>query len=155
MSIDLTGRGRRTWLVGALLVSACLNVALVSFITARVFAASEQPLVLRTPQQLFGLLEERLPPSDAALLKDIRAAKAKDVTAARDDLRRARLQVLAVLVRKDFDAAAFRTAMQSIRDGRSRLTDVTLDIIAETIEKMSPQTRQGLVERFRLRDQEP
>jgi uncharacterized membrane protein len=155
MSNHVTGRGRRTWLLVALLVSACLNVALVSFITARVFAAGEQPLVLRTPQQLFGLLEERLPPADAALLKDIRAAKAKDVAAARDDLRRARLQVLAVLVRKEFDAAAFRTAMEGIREGRGRLTDVTLEIITETVEKMSPQTRQGLVERFRLRDQEP
>lgn len=155
MSNAITGRGRRTGLVVALAVSACLNVGLVSFIAARVYAAPEQPLVLRTPQQLFGLLEERLPPADAAVLKDIRAAKDKDLAAARDDLRRARLQVLATLVRRDFDPAAFRAAMAGIRDGRARVTDVTLDIITGTVERMSPQTRQGLVERFRLRDQDP
>lgn len=153
-SAAASGRRRKTAILIALVISVSLNVGFAAFIAARVWAAPVQPVILRTPQQLFDLLDEKLPPADAVILRDILATRSADLEAAREARQRARVNIIMALVRPDFDAGAFRAAMKEVRAARGRVADVTLDVIEETVVKISPQTRKELVARFRSRFRE-
>ena len=135
----------------ALLLSTCLNIGFASFIAVRVWSAEPTPIMVQTPQALFGLLEARLPPEDAAIFKDIVRAQEAELHAARGEQQRARLRIVAVVAQRDLDAGAFRSAMKQLRDARARTTAVTFDIIEQTMERISPQTRLNLLAQYRLR----
>jgi uncharacterized membrane protein len=141
----------RRMLPVALVLSTCLNIGFASFIAVRIWSAESTPIIVQTPQALFGLLEARLPAEDAAIFKDIVREQEAELRAARSDQQHARLRVVAAVAQRDLDPGAFRSAMKELRDARSRTTAVTFDIIERTMERISPQTRLNLLAQYRLR----
>lgn len=136
-----------------LIASICLNVALASYIAVNLQApepATELPL-LRNAQQLIKTLEDRLPARDAEILHEVYRTRQPELLAARAAYQHARAHVIVVAAQPNLDREQFRAAISDVRDKRIRLGDLVTDIVQDTVERISPETRQKLVDRFRLR----
>jgi uncharacterized membrane protein len=134
-----------------LLASICLNIALVAYIAVNLQANEPELPALRNAQQLIRALEDRLPARDAEVLREVYRTRQPDVLAARAAYQQARMHAIVVAARRDLDREEFRAAINDVRDKRIRLGDLVTDIVQDTVERISPETRQKLVERFRLR----
>lgn len=133
-----------------LIGSLCVNVALGAFVAAQLFKAGPSRAAQMNPQRLVALLEQRLPPDDAAHLREVYQAKESDLAAARAAHQRARFHTLSLLAAPELDKEALRTAIADTRVQRQRIGDILTDIIETTFERMNPQTRRNLVLRFRI-----
>jgi len=134
-----------------LLASICLNIALASYVVVSLRAPEPEFPVLRSAQQALSLLEQRLPAGDADVLRETYRTREPELAAARAAYQQARARAVVLAAQHDLDRDAFRAAIKDIREKRIRLGDLVTDIVENTVERLSPETRRKLVDRYRSR----
>jgi uncharacterized membrane protein len=135
-----------------LFCSLFLNVVLGSYVAVQGLVAQPQRLPPRGPQQMVARLAERLPPSDAAILREAYLAKEAEILAAEMAAQRARTRTMEILGRPELDMAALRAAAKEMGEHRRRIGELVFETITETMQHISPEARQKLVrEEFRPR----
>jgi uncharacterized membrane protein len=150
---------RRSWarLVpsGGGLVLFCslfLNVVLASYVAVQALVALPQRPPPRGPQQIITRLADRLPPSDAAILREAYLSREAEILAAEMAGQRARTRITEILGRPELDVDALRAASKDMRAQRNRIGELVSETITETMQHISPEARQKLVrEEFRRR----
>ncbi len=135
-----------------LFCSLFLNVVLGSYVAVQALVAQPQRSPPRGPQQMVARLAERLPPSDAAILREAYLAKEAEILAAEMAAQRARTRTMEILGRPELDMAALRAAAKEMGEHRRRIGELVFETITETMQHISPEARQKLVrEEFRPR----
>ena len=150
---------RRSWgrlaPSGTALVLFCslfLNVVLGSYVAVQALVALPQRPPPRGPQQIIARLADRLPPSDAAILREAYLAREAEILAAEMAGQRARARMTEILGRPELDIDALRTASRDMRAQRNRIGELVSEAITETMQHISPEVRQKFVrEEFRRR----
>jgi Spy/CpxP family protein refolding chaperone len=150
---------RRSWArlapSGTALVLFCslfLNVVLGSYIAVQALVAQPQRPPQRGPQQMVARLAERLPPSDAAILREAYLAREAEILAAEMAAQRARARLTEILGRPELDLEALRAASKEMRAQRNRISELISETLDETMQRIAPEARQKLVsEEFRRR----
>jgi hypothetical protein len=150
---------RRSWSrlapSGTTLVLFCslfLNVVLGSYIAVQALVAQPQRLPPRGPQQMIARLAERLPPGDAAILREAYLAREHEILAAEMATQRARARITEILGRPELDLEALRAASKEMRTQRSRIGELISEVFDETMQRIAPEARQKLArEEFRRR----
>ena len=160
MTMITNGQGSR-WSWGRLapsgtsLVLFCslfLNVVLGSYVAVQALVAQPQRLPPRGPQQMVARLAERLPPSDAAILREAYLAREAEILAAEMAGQRARTRITEILGRPELDVDALRAASKDMRAQRNRIGELISEALDETMQRIAPEARQKLVrEEFRRR----
>jgi len=140
---------------GTALVLFCslfLNVVLASYVAVQALVALPQRPPPRGPQQIIARLADRLPPSDAAILREAYLSKEAEILAAEMAGQRARARMTEILGRPELDIDALRTASRDMRAQRNRIGELVSEAITETMQHISPEVRQKFVrDAFRLR----
>jgi uncharacterized membrane protein len=150
---------RRSWarLVpsGGGLVLFCslfLNVVLASYVAVQALVALPQRPPPRGPQQMITRLADRLPPSDAAILREAYLSRETAILAAELAAQRARVRMTEILGRPELDIDALRAATKEMRAQRNRVGELVSETVTETMQHISPEARLKLVrEEFRRR----
>jgi uncharacterized membrane protein len=140
---------------GTALVLFCslfLNVVLASYVAVQALVAQPQRPSPRGPQQMVARLAERLPPSDAAILREAYLAREAEILAAEMAGQRARARMTEILRRPELDLEALRAASKEMRAQRNRISELISEVLDETMQRIAPEARQKLVrEEFRRR----
>jgi hypothetical protein len=143
---------RRSWArlapSGTALMLFCslfLNVVLGSYVAVQALVAQPQRSPPRGPQQMVARLAERLPPSDAAILREAYLAREAEIVAAEMAGQRARARITEILGRPELDVEALRTASKEMRAQRNRIGELISETLNEAMQRIAPEARQKLV----------
>ena len=134
-----------------LLCSLLLNTVLGSYLAVQVLIADPQPLGLRPPQQTLATFAEQLPGKDAEILREILRAKAPQFLATQAATQRVRARVVAVLARPELDMDMLRLAFKDLIEKRANMGGLVIETTIEAMGRISPESRQKLVDRYRSR----
>jgi uncharacterized membrane protein len=126
-----------------LLGSLFLNVVLGSYVAVQALIA-EPRRPPGGPQQMLARLVERLPPADAAIVREAYLAKEPDILAAEMASQRARARAKEIVGRPELDMDALRVAAKDIGEQRMRLRELVFGLMIETMQHISPETRMKL-----------
>ncbi|MGE5539368.1 MAG: periplasmic heavy metal sensor [Gemmatimonas sp.] len=143
MMSDRPRNGRR-WRI-ALLASVALNLLLAGVIGVWV----ARPMFRGpAPQPEFGRvidrMANRLPDSDAAVLRRAYDAHREEIARLGQNVRRTRERVRAALRADPFDAGALAAAMGEMRAARNGVEDAIQSVMREGAAEMSPEGRRTL-----------
>jgi len=133
---------------GTALVLFCslfLNVVLASYVAVQALVALPQRSPPRGPQQIIARLADRLPPSDAAILREAYLSKEAEILAAEMAGQRARARMTEILGRPELDIDALRAASRDMRAQRNRIGELISEVLDETMQRIAPEARQKLV----------
>ncbi len=140
---------RRSWL---LIVSLCLNIALVPVIAAVVIRALHRDTAIGSG----GVLAPRsvmaaIPDERAPIQKVIDAHSAK-ITALRQASIRTRREAFAVLAAPDYTPEKFAAALAAVTDADHALEAESVAMMSDSLAKLTPAERAALVEKVRKRN---
>jgi len=135
-----------------LILSLCLNVALLPVIAAIVIHALRHDGAIGSG----GILAPRsvmaaLPGEQAPIQKVIDAHTAK-LRALRLESLRTRRQAFAVLAAPDYTPENFARALNRVRDADSALESESIAMMAQSLATLTPAERQAMVEKVRKRN---
>jgi uncharacterized membrane protein len=134
-----------------LFCSLLLNVVLGSYLAVQALIAEPQPLRLRPPQQMLATLADQLPSKDAEILREILRAKAPQFLTAQAATQRGRARVVSVLARPELDMDLLRLAFKDLIEKRANMGGLVIETTIEAMGRISPESRQTLVEQYRSR----
>lgn len=142
-------RRRRSWL---LIVSLCLNIALVPVIAAVVLRALHRDTAVGSG----GVLAPRsvmaaIPDERAHIQKVIDAHSAK-ILQLRQASIRTRREAFAVLAAPDYTPEKFAAALDAVTAADTALEAETIAMMGDSIAKLTPAERAALVEKVRKRN---
>ncbi len=142
-------RPRRSWL---LIVSLCLNIALVPVIAAVVIRAMHRDTAIGSG----GVLAPRslmtaLPAQSGAIQKVIDAHTAK-IRSLRAASLRARRESFAVLASPSYTPEQMSAALQAVTAADSALETESVAMMGDSIATLTPAERQAIVEKVRKRN---
>jgi uncharacterized membrane protein len=143
------GRPRRIWF-WLLIVSVCINILLISFVTIAALRLPQLLTVEGTPR-LVNVIARRLPSQDAETFRELYRTREPDFRAAQAQYRQALRRALEVAAQPKIDPEELRAAVNEARTLRFKNNDLLTDIFLQTLERMSPEVRQRLLARFRAR----
>lgn len=149
--------GKMAWGRRAIVLSIALNVFLIAFIgvqiwryrdptgflslaTTRSFASGE------IAQTLIARLSDRLPPQDAALLRQAFVARLPDLVRLQRQSFEAVEQVRRDVGEPSYDDAKVRADMDSARASAQKIRPVVEEILLDVLPRMSPEGRKALSE---------
>ena len=145
-------RGRAVLLV----VSLCLNVALIALIMVsmgppRRFFGPPPPVGPLSP----GALMHSLPPDAQGKIHAVVVAHMPAMRAARQQARRARMRVFQVFASPGYSAQGFSTALDGVRDADAALEEQAIAMVKDTIATLTPAERQQVIAQTRARRHRP
>jgi uncharacterized membrane protein len=127
-----------------LLGSLFLNVLLGSYVAVQTLIAEPRRPGPGGPQQMLAKLAERLPPSDAEIVREAYLAREPEILAAEMASRRAMTRAKEIVGRPELDMDALRVAAKDIAEQRTRLRELVFGIMIETMQHISPEARMKL-----------
>ena len=127
-----------------LLGSLFLNVVLGSYVAVQALIAEPRRPPSGGPQQMLARLVERLPPADAAIVREAYLAKEPEILAAETASQRARARAKEIGTRPELDMDALRVAAKDIGEQRLRLRELVFGLMIDTMQHISPETRMKL-----------
>jgi hypothetical protein len=145
----MQGQKSRWWL--PLFCSLFLNVALGSHIAMRAVPAESQGLPPQWPQWLLARLAERLPPSDALVLREAYVAREARIVAAEIAAEFADIRAEEIVGRHDFELDALRVVIQRMGEQRMRMGELFFGVVVETMQHISPEGQKLVRDEFRRR----
>jgi uncharacterized membrane protein len=142
-------RPRRSWL---LIVSLCLNIALVPVIAAVVVRAMHRDTAIGSG----GVLAPRslmtaLPAQSGAIQKVIDAHTAK-IRGLREASLRARRQAFALLASPGYTPEKMSAALQAITAADTALETESIAMMGDSIARLTPAERQAIADKVRKRN---
>jgi uncharacterized membrane protein len=141
----------RRWLGRTvLIVSLAVNVLLVSFIGVVGYKRYMWRTAMDSPPKVIKIVKKRLPEADRAVLDQVFRGKERDFIVAQAEYEKALRDAVAILVQPNLDAAALRASVQTAREKKLRVADLTIDTFLETITQVSPEARRDLARKFRM-----
>jgi uncharacterized membrane protein len=141
----------RRWLGRTVLtVSLAVNVLLVSFIGVVGYKRYMWRTAMDSPPKVIKIVKKRLPEADRAVLDQVFRGKERDFMVAQAEYEKALRDAVAILVQPNLDAAALRASVQTAREKKLRVADLTIDTFLETITQVSPEARRDLARKFRM-----
>ena len=132
-----------------LIVSLCLNVALVVMIVAGIVNA----IYHARPPRFFApeALEEYAAPAERAKIDAIIAAHAGKIKELKEASKTARRAASKVFADPNFDPAAFVSALNKAQDADDALRREMATVTAQSAAQLSPSERQAVAEKARRR----
>jgi uncharacterized membrane protein len=141
----------RRWLGrSVLIVSLAANVLLVSFIGVVAYKRSTWRAAMDSPPLVIKIVKKRLPEPDRAVLDQVYRGKEREFVAAQAEYEKALRDTIAILVHPNLDAEALRASVQTARQKKLRVADLTINTFLETITQVSPEARRDLARKFRM-----
>jgi uncharacterized membrane protein len=151
MSETTTPPGKRRWLGRTVLtVSLAVNVLVISFAGVMAFKKFAWKAAMESPPKAIQLVKKRLPEQDRAILDQVYRGKERDFVVAQAEYEKALREAVDILAQPNLDARALRSTVQTAREKRLRVADLTIDTFLETITQISPEARRDLARKFRM-----
>ena len=142
----LSPRSKSTFLF----VSVALNVLLASAITTQAIDKRAHDRD-RTTSSRIGHLAERLPGSDGEKLRAAFSAHAKDLPAARNELKTARDGFRKALAADPYDRAAVEKSLAELDASRAKVRKIMRETVVTAAADMTAEGRKRLAEGARRR----
>lgn len=142
---------RRRWLWPLLIASLSFNVLLASYVATLIWRLDVPIVEATSPSRVLQRAASFLDGEDkAAALKayDDRAAEFARTEAG---VMAARNRVIQLLQAEELDPEAIRAALYDVRTWRSRTFELIVDAVLETVQKMPPDRRRALMQKFQAR----
>jgi uncharacterized membrane protein len=131
---------------GLLLLSLCVNVALVAYVAVQ-WQSPAGPLGAM-PLKLVQRVAERLPPDDGAVLSRIYQSREAQLLPLQADYSRSLRSTLYLASQPQLDKAALRAAIKDARDKRIKVGDAVIDMFEQMLEDISTDGRRQLLKGF-------
>jgi uncharacterized membrane protein len=144
--IGRVSRGRNI----VLMVSLCLNVALIAFFVTGVGRAVNRGFIAQPGGQLSpGSIARGLSGPQQDKIRDIIASHLPAMHQARQGARRARLAAFRAFAAPDYNPDTFAKALDDVRAADGRLEDEAIAALRDTTDKLTPEERQTAITRVR------
>jgi len=125
-----------------LILSLCLNVALLGVVGVMVWRSNEQELEPRAPRAgLSAQMLMRLVPAEKVRIEAILAEHRPRLRELRTNAMRARVGSFRILTDHNFDSTAFAKALAEVQTADAALEAETMTITAESVTALTPQER--------------
>ena len=125
-----------------LIVSLCLNVALLGVVGVTLWRSNEQALEPRAPKAgLSAQILMRMIPAEKTKIEAILLQHRPRLHALRSDAMRARVESFRLLTDSNFDSAAFAKSLAQVQTADAALEAETVTITAESVAALTPQER--------------
>ncbi len=125
-----------------LIVSLCLNVALLGVVGVTIWRSNDRGVEPRVPKGgLSAQMLMRLVPAEKAKIDAILTRHHPRLHELRGDAMRARVESFRVLTEPEFDPAAFTKALAAVQAADAALETETMMITADSVAVLTPQER--------------
>lgn len=140
---------RRSWL---LIVSLCLNIALIPVLAAVLIRAAHRDTVVGAGGALAPLSVMAALPDERIHIRKIVDAHTPKILALRKAAQSARKQALAVLGAPDFTPAKLSAALEVVHVADAALEAENIAMMHESLSVLTPPERDAMVERVHRRN---
>jgi len=124
-----------------LIVSLCLNVALLGVVGVTLWRSNEREPEPRAPSGLSAQVLMRMIPAEKAKIEAILTQHRPHLHGLRSDAMRARVESFRLLTGADFDSAAFAKSLAAVQTADAALEVETMKITADSVAVLTPQER--------------
>ena len=125
-----------------LILSLCLNVALLGVVGVTLWRTNEQELEPRAPRAgLSAQMLMRLVPAEKTRIEAILLQHRPHLHELRSEAMRARVEAFRLLTESHFDSAAFAKSLADVQTADAALEAETMTITAESVAALTPQER--------------
>ena len=125
-----------------LIVSLCLNVALLGVVGATLWRSNEEALEPRTPRAgLSAQMLTRMVPAEKAKIEAMLSLHRPRLRELRIHAMQARVESFRLLTDPNFDSAAFAKSLAQVQSADAALEAETMTITAESVAALTPQER--------------
>jgi len=125
-----------------LIVSLCLNVALLGVVGATLWRSNEQEPEPRAPRAgLSAQMLTRIVPAEKAKIEAILSLHRPRLRELRIHAMQARVESFRLLTDPNFDSAAFAKSLAQVQTADAALEAETMTITAESVAALTPQER--------------
>jgi uncharacterized membrane protein len=125
-----------------LIVSLCLNVALLGVVGVTLWRSNDQEVEPRVPR--VGLSAQTLTqmvPAEKTKIEAILSRHRLRLRELRSDAMRARIESFRILTEHNFDSGAFAKALAQVQTADAAFEAETMTITAESVAALTPQER--------------
>jgi len=125
-----------------LIVSLCLNVALLGVVGATLWRSNEEAPEPRTPRAgLSAQMLTRMVPAEKAKIEAMLSLHRPRLRELRIHAMQARVESFRLLTDPNFDSAAFAKSLAQVQTADAALEAETMTITAESVAALTPQER--------------
>jgi uncharacterized membrane protein len=125
-----------------LILSLCLNVALLGVVGVMLWRSNEQALEPRAPKVgLSAQMLMRLVPAEKVRIEAILTEHRPRLRELRNDAMRARVESFRILTEPNFDSTAFANALAQVQTADAALEAETMTITSDSVAALTPQER--------------
>ncbi len=125
-----------------LIVSLCLNVALLGVVGVTLWRSNERELEPRAPKAgLSAQMLIRMVPAEKAKIEAILSEHRPRLHALRGDAMQARVESFRLLTESNFDSAAFAKSLAQVQTADAALEAETMTITADSVAALTPRER--------------
>jgi uncharacterized membrane protein len=133
-----------------LLLSLCLNVALIAFLFVLLTRAVAGGFIGQPGGQLApATIAQGLSPESQAKVREVQALHAEAMRQARQAARRTRLVAFRIFAAPNFNPDSFGQALEDVRAADARLEEEAILQLKDVINGLSPDERRTVVTRIR------
>ena len=124
-----------------LIVSLCLNVALLGVVGVMLWRSNEQPEPRAPKAGLSAQMLIRLVPAEKTKIEAIVLQHRPHLHELRSEAMRARVEAFRLLTETNFDSAAFAKSLARVQAADAAFEAETMTITAESVAALTPQER--------------